>query len=36
MISWQANEKGEIEMTLTTEDEVDLVWQMTQHAMLVA
>lgn len=36
MISWQVNYKGEIEMTLTTEDEVDEVWQMTQHAMLVA
>ena len=35
-MSWQANEKGEIKMTLTTEDDLDVVWQLTQHAMLVA
>lgn len=35
MISWRANKKGEIEMTLTIEDDLNLVWQMTQHGMLV-
>jgi hypothetical protein len=35
MISWLANSKGEIKMTLTTEDDVAQVWQMTQHGMLV-
>lgn len=36
MISWQGNKKGEIKMTLTTEDDLELVWQLTHHAMLVA
>ena len=35
MIRWQTNEKGEIGMTLTIEDELEQVWQLTQHAMLV-
>ena len=35
MIGRQANEKGEIGMTLTIEDELEQVWQLTQHAMLV-
>lgn len=35
MMSWLANEKGEIKMTLTIEDDLELVWQLTQHGMLV-
>jgi hypothetical protein len=35
MTGWQANERGEIGMTLTIEDGLEQVWQLTQHAMLV-
>ena len=31
----RSNQKGEIGMTLKIEDDLEQVWQLTQHAMLV-